>query len=245
MRPPCATACTRAAAASAALAHLAALLDRADAPAADEAAWRTLAGESLHRLGRTSEAESAYEAALAALQYAPELSVASRIYAGLAMVHGQMGELDEALELAEVALNFAAGRDEGEARAHQRLAQIRWRRGDHDESVVHGLAALERYGRVRDRRGQAAARNNLGLAYAALGRTDEAMTEFRAAVDGFDRTGSEHGLACALDNLAQLYAGAGDSDEAMVHLERAVEILVRIGMGPEGVVAAMWQGGCW
>ncbi len=88
-------------------------------------------------------------------------------------------------------------------------------------------------------------RNNLGLAYAALGRTDQAMIEFRAAVDEFDRTGNEHGLACALDNLAGLCARTGAGEEAMAHLERAVEILARIGMGPDGVVAAMWQGGCW
>jgi hypothetical protein len=31
----------------------------------------------------------------------------------------------------------------------------------------------------------------------------------------------------------------------MVPLERAVEILTRIGMGPDGLVAAMWQGGFW
>ena len=228
-----------------ALEHLGAVLGGSDLAAADVVAWRTLRGESLHRLGRTGEAEVEYDAALVALQDAPDLSLASRIYAGLAMVHGQIGELDEALELAQVALSFALGSDDGEARAHQCIAQIQWRRDQHDDSVVHGLEALERYDRTGDRRGRAAVRNNLGLAYAAVGRADQAMVEFRAAVDGFDRTGSEHGLACALDNLAGLCASTGAGDEAMVHLERAVEILTRIGMGPDGVVAAMWQGGCW
>jgi len=228
-----------------ALDHLGAVLGDGDLMPAGLVALRTLTGESLHRLGRLGQAEVEYDAALVALQDAPDLSVASRIYAGLAMVHGQIGQLDEALELANVALTFAQGDDGGEARAHQRVAQIHWSRDEHDESVAHGLEALERYGRTGDRRGRAAVRNNLGLAYASLGRTDQAMIEFRAAVDEFDRTGNEHGLACALDNLAGLCARTGAGEEAMAHLERAVEILARIGMGPDGVVAAMWQGGCW
>jgi tetratricopeptide (TPR) repeat protein len=228
-----------------ALEHLGSVLGGTHLAAADEATSRILRGEVLHRLGRPRESAVEYEAALVALQDAPDVLCASRIYAGLAMVHGQLGELDEALELAEMALILAQRDDEGEARAHQRIAQIQWCRSQHEESVTHGLAALDRYRRVDDRRARAAVHNNLGLAYAALGRRDEAMVEFKVAVDDFERTGSEHGLACALDNLAQQYARTGAEDEAMVHLGRAVAILARIGMGPDGVVAAMWQGGCW
>jgi tetratricopeptide (TPR) repeat protein len=230
---------------AAALEHLRRVLGGAHLAPADEATGRILMGEVLHRLGRPRESAVEYEAALVTLQDAPDVLCASRIYAGLAMVHGQLGELDEAVELAEMALILAQGDDEGEARAHQRIGQIQWCRNQHQESVFHGLAALERYPRADDRRARAAVHNNLGLAYASLGRRDEAMVEFKVAVDDFDRTGSEHGLACALDNLAQQYARCGANDEAMVHLERAVAILARIGMGPDGVVAAMWQGGCW
>ena len=228
-----------------ALDHLDGVLGGAHLAAADEATSRILKGEVLHRLGRPRQSAVEYEAALVTLQDAPDVLCASRIYAGLAMVHGQLGELDEALDLAEMALILAQGDDEGEARAHQRIAQIQWCRNKHQESVLHGLAALEHYPRIDDRRARAAVHNNLGLAYASLERRDEAMVEFKVAVDDFERTGSEHGLACALDNLAQQYARTGANDEAMVHLERAVAILARIGMGPDGVVAAMWQGGCW
>jgi class 3 adenylate cyclase/tetratricopeptide (TPR) repeat protein len=212
---------------------------------AEEATCRTQRGEALHRMGRTDESKSEYEAALIALQDAPDLLGASRIYAGLALVHGQLGELDEALELAEAALTFARDDDEAEARAHQRIAQIQWCREDYEQSVRHGQASLERYARLSDRRGRAAAHNTLGMAYAALGQSDDAIVEFEVAVDDFERTGSEHGLACALDNLAQQYAHQGAHEQAMVRLERAVEILTRIGMGPDGLVAAMWQGGLW
>lgn len=123
-----------------------------------------------------------------------------------------------------IALILAHGDDGGEARAHQPIAQIQWCRNQHQESVFQ---------------------NNLGLAYASLGRRDEAMVEFKVAVDDFERTGSEHGPACAVDNLASSNARTGANDEAMVHLQRTVAILARVGMGPDGVVAAMWQGGCW
>ena len=210
---------------------------------AEEAICRTQRGEALHRIGRTQESKSEYEAALIALQDAPDLLGASRIYAGLALVHGQLGELDEAVELAEMALILARSDDEAEARAHQRIAQIQWRRQAYEVAVTHGLASLDGYVRLNDRRGRGAAHNTLGLAYASLGRSDDAIFEFEVAVDDFERTGSEHGLACALDNLAQQYAQRGANDQAMAYLERAVEILTRIGMGPDGLVAAMWQGG--
>jgi class 3 adenylate cyclase/tetratricopeptide (TPR) repeat protein len=229
-----------------ALAHFDALLGpEGGLTPAEVVTWRTQRGEALHRIGRTHEARLEYEAGLLALQDAPDLLDASRIYAGLALVHGQLGELDEAVELAETALTLARDDDAAEARAHQRIAQVQWCRLEYEKSLTHGLASLERYVRLNDRRGRGAAHNTLGLVYAALGRSDDAIFEFEVAVDDFERTGSEHGLACALDNLAQQYARKGANDQAMVPLERAVEILTRIGMGPDGLVAAMWQGGFW
>jgi class 3 adenylate cyclase/tetratricopeptide (TPR) repeat protein len=232
-----------------AVAHLSAGLDGAgldggDLGAGEAVVWRTRRGESLHRLGRTAEAEADYEAALVALQEAPEIEMASRIYAGLATVHGQVGQLEEALELAEMALRLA-GSDEGEGRARQRLAQIQWRRGAYAESLAHARAALDCCRRTGDSRALPVVCNNIGLALAALGDTEAAVVAFGEAVDGFERSGSEHGLAGALDNLAQLCARRGDGDAAMLHLERAVGILARIGMAPDGVISAMWQGGSW
>ncbi len=218
----------------------------ADAPVhrRDPVRWSTRRGESRLRLGDLDGARHDLETALIALQDAPDLAVAGRIYLGLAMVHARSGELDDAFELATMALGFAAD-DDGETKAHHHLALIACHRGNHTDALAHAALALERAERSGDRRALAAIRNCEGLALAARGDLDSAEVAFAAAITDFETTGNEHGLAGALDNLAQLLADRGRSEEAIEHLERAVEILSRIGMGPDGVMTAMWKAGTW
>ncbi len=205
--------------------------------------WTRL-GETLERAGCDDEAESAFESALEALQAAPELSLASRIYTGLAALHGRRGELDAAVELGELALGFAGGAADA-ARAHQCLCVIEGGRQRTAAAVGHGRKSVELWNTVGDLQGRGAARNNLGLALAAHGDERSALAELRGAVEDFEAAGNEHGLACALDNLADLLVRSGQEDDGMACLERAVEILARIGIGNSGVIAAMWRAGSW
>ena len=202
-------------------------------------------GEALERWGRYDDADAAYEDALADLALAPDLSIASRIYGGLAMVRARLGELDDALELGQLAVDFAGERPSRVADAHLKLCVIRWRRGELDDAVAHGSTARAVLEPSADLGRLAAVQNNLGLVYAARGDLELAIAHYRAAVDAFTACGNEHGLACALDNLAQSLMQAGHEDEAMLHLEHAVRILARIGMGSNEVFTAMWQAGSW
>jgi class 3 adenylate cyclase/tetratricopeptide (TPR) repeat protein len=229
-----------------AVVHLRAAVETAGGrpPSVTVGLW-TRIGEALERTGRDDEAAAAFESALAVLQDAPDLATASRIYAGLALVHGRRGELDAAVELAEVALGFAAGDDALVARAHQVLCVLEEKRGRLAAAAEHGRACLAGWEALGSRPGIAAAHNNLGLVHAASGDVDEAVAAFRVAVAGFEAIGHEHGLARALDNLAGQLVRAGDDAGAMACLEQAVAILARIGLDERGVVAAGWEGGGW
>ena len=214
------------------------------APARATSLWIRL-GEALQRWGRDEEAEMALEAALGCLQESPDLTTASRIYAGLAMVHGRQAEVDAAVELAEMALTFAGSDDALAARAYQCLCVLELQRGRYDDAMQHGTRCRALWETLGDGQGIAAASNNLGMVHEAIGDLGAATADFRVAVEQFEAIGNEHGLACALDNLAQTMVRAGDDEAGMGYLERAVEILSRIGMGSEGVVPAMWRAGSW
>jgi tetratricopeptide (TPR) repeat protein len=202
-------------------------------------------GEALERWGRYAEADAAYERALVDLPLVADLATASRIYGGLATVRARLGELDDALELGLLAVDFAGDRPGRVADAHLKLCVIRWRRGELDDAVAHGTTAREVLDGSGDTGRLAAIANNLGLVHAARGDTELAIAHYRAAVEAFTECGNEHGLACALDNLAQALVRVGETEEAMAHLEQAVAILARIGMGSDEVFTAMWQAGSW
>jgi class 3 adenylate cyclase/tetratricopeptide (TPR) repeat protein len=211
------------------------------------ALWIRL-GEAFDRWGRDDEAEAAFEAALERLQESPELSAASRIYAGMAMLHGRADAPDDlaaGVDLAEMALTFAGTDRALAARAHQCLCVLELRRDRLDDARGHGERSRELWGALGDDQGLAAAENNLGMVAEAAGDIDGAVAHFRAASERFEGVGNEHGLACTLDNLAQALVRSGDDAAGMACLERAVEILSRIGMTNEGVVSAMWRAGSW
>lgn len=213
-------------------------------PAAIVRRWARL-GEALERWGRVDDAEVAFEAGLVALQGAPDLRTASTIYAGLALVHGRRSQLDEAVELAEMALMFAGEAEVPSARAHQCLAALELRRGKLEVALDHGNQSLVLWESLQDLHGVAAAGNTVGLVLDALDDTAAAITRFQAAVDAFEAIGNEHGLAGALDNLARVLVRTGNEEAGMACLERAVEILARIGMDSRGVDRELWQAGSW
>jgi class 3 adenylate cyclase/tetratricopeptide (TPR) repeat protein len=216
-----------------------------DLPAAQATGLWIRLGEALQRWGRASEAEMAFEAALGVLQESPDLPTASRIYAGLAMVHGERAHVEAAIELADMALTFSGTDEARAARAHQCLCVLELQRARYDDARRHAQISLGLCEAIGDDQGIAASLNNLGMIDDATGDLPAAIASFRRAVDQFEAIGNEHGLACALDNLAQALVRVGDGVEGMACLERAVEILARIGMGSDGVVQAMWRAGSW
>ncbi len=90
--------------------HYDAALNVADGSTRDRTEMLHRAARSLQRWGRYDEAESRYDQAINELQADLDIGLAARIYAGLSMAHCHQGKLDDAEELAELALDVRTDR---------------------------------------------------------------------------------------------------------------------------------------
>lgn len=202
---------------------------------------------SFERWGRYDEAERRYDRAIDELQGDLDVGIAAGIYSGLSMVHCRRDALDNAEELAELALLFAetARVPALLAEAHKTRGIVHLRSGRFYRAAVDSQMSLDIYTELGDPAGQAAVWNNMGLLATADGRTAEAIASFRTSVGLFERAGNDHGLANALDNLAGALHEVSEEAEAMECLEQAIGILASIGVRGHDVFGAMWKSGTW
>ncbi|MGY1581120.1 ATP-binding protein [Streptomyces sp. MN13] len=111
------------------------------------------------------------------------------------------------------------GREERFARAAVRLAAclaayLEWRRY-FDDWIAVARVAQEAARRAGDRRGEATAWSDLGLALREAGRVEEAIDAGTRARDLHQTAGNRHGEATAWSNLGLALQGAGRVEEAI------------------------------
>ncbi|MFI9762138.1 ATP-binding protein [Streptomyces sp. NPDC051963] len=120
------------------------------------------------------------------------------------------------------------GREERYADTVVRLASclsvyLRWRR-HFDDGVTVGRAALEAADRAGDRKGEAGAWNNLGLALRNAGRVEEAIDAHTRGRDLRQAAGDRRGEASACNNLGIALQEAGRMEEAIDTLTSARDL---------------------
>ncbi len=194
-----------------AVVHLRAAVETAaERPTAVTVGLWTRIGEALERTGRDDEAAAAFEAALAVLQDAPDLATASRIYAGLALVHGRRGELDAAVELAEVAMGFARGRRRPRGSGPPGPVRAGGAARPHSTPPATTDAPASPGGRRSGTvRASPPPTTTWVGARGGRRRRADAVAAFRVAVAGFEAIGHEHGLARARSTTWPASSGAG------------------------------------
>jgi len=188
-------------------------------------------GEIYHRLGEWEQAESYFQAGMAALQASAETAAQAHLYAAWSRTVHQRGQSQRASELATQALELArtAADQPGLAQAHNILGILARSRGDLPEAtrhLEHSLALAEEMGQPTAR---VAALNNLSLAYADRGDLEQAIGYASRALDLCIQLGDRHRAAALHNNLADLYHVAGREAEAMAHLKQAVVIFAEVG----------------
>jgi len=99
-----------------------------------------------------------------------------------------------------------------DAKAHNNLGIVLWRRGDFDEAVTHYLKALELKPNYPE------ASNNLGVAFARQGEWDAAISQFQKTLERYPDSSDLH------NNLGRAYAGKGKIDKAIEHWRTAVRL---------------------
>ena len=93
----------------------------------------------------------------------------------------------------------------------------------YEETIAQNRAALERYVKTRDKKGEARERLMLGRAYRRMGELAKAEEEYYSAIRILEGLGEKEGVAVAYQNLAVVQEAAGEVANAERSLRRAVE----------------------
>jgi tetratricopeptide (TPR) repeat protein len=191
--------------------------------AAEGTDWRIerAIGDVYARWGRWALASASLEAALEIVTSADERAT---VLADLAVVAVRAGRSDDARSFVVEALDAA---DE-DAEVAARVANVAGLVLDDPEQLLRAIAHARRTNRRED---EAAALNNLALAYARRNRTDEAVALAERSLALLDRTGDRHRRAAIHGNLADILHQAGDEMASREHLKQAASLFAEVGVG--------------
>lgn len=230
-------------------------------------------GDLHRLLGTTHMRTGDYQAAIRAFNAGAAAGTSWDLEQAIGDVYARWGRwelatasLEEALNLTDEPEHRAAvladlalvaersGDHEGSAtRIREALAQI----GDTDgvaarvlnvaglilDAPEHLLAAITRARRTGRREDEAAALNNLALAYGRRDRIDEAIPLAERSLELLDRTGDRHRRAAIHGNLADLFHAAGNQAASQDHLRKAVSLFAEVGVGEW--VPEIWKLTAW
>ncbi len=194
-----------------------------NAAAADGTSWdlEQAIGDVYARWGRWDLAAASLEVALN-LTDQPEDRAA--VLADLAVVAARSEDHDTAVARIEEALGEVGETDTVAARVFNVAGLIL----DAPEHLLTAITCARRTGRRED---EAAALNNLALAYGRRDRVDEAIPLAERALGLLDRTGDRHRRAAIHGNLADLLHAARKESESQEHLRQAVSLFAEVGVG--------------
>lgn len=89
--------------------------------------------------------------------------------------------------------------------------------------------ALNLASEINDKRGQAAAYNNLGVAYRNQGALDKALQYYITSLKIYEQLDNKEGIATTKNNIATIYAMKKDYGQAMKFLEESQNLFIQLG----------------
>lgn len=170
-------------------------------------------------------------------------ALSARILADWSLASYHLGEIENALNLAQQALEQA---DEANApraltQAHNLLGVLARRRGQGETALRHLQESLALATRLQDESAQAAALNNLALLVSEENQVPQAIDYAQSALALCERLGDRHRAAALHNNLADLYHQSGQSEQAIEHLKQAVTIFTEIGGHAGDMQLEVWK----
>lgn len=118
---------------------------------------------------------------------------------------------------------------EGEAKVKTLNELFRARlRSDPVTAVGYAHEALMLAGEVNDKRGMAAAYNNLGVAYRTQGALDKALEYYLTSLKLYDSLQNKEGVATTKNNIANIYSIKKDYAQATRYLEESYVLFQEI-----------------
>ncbi|WP_442944929.1 tetratricopeptide repeat protein [Nostoc sp.] len=159
----------------------------------------------------------------------------------IAYCEHQIGEVNQALNYYEEALNLCPAEDERELAAiYHCLGMLKANKGEVDEAIALYNQSLEITQRIGDVQGRAGTLQSLAILSANKGEVDEAIALYNQALEIYERTGNVQGRAGTLHELGRMYADKGEVEQAIALYNQALEIDERTG-NVQGKAATLHQ----
>lgn len=157
----------------------------------------------------------------------PRAGLASRAHEWRSRCFLAQHDADAARRDVDLALELATRGQDVEAQAHAlfQASIVAERQSQWLLARCYAEQALDLYGRLENRLGEARVLNNLGGIAFLLGETESAEATLLTAIERADQAGSEADFAQAVNSLAQLYLRSDRPVEARARAQRAIELL--------------------
>ncbi|MDF5709237.1 MAG: tetratricopeptide repeat protein, partial [Nostoc sp. S4] len=184
-----------------------------------------IAGKIAFSLANSWNNQSRFRESVQLCKSTLELTPDYRVLHEIARSQAKLGEVEQAQQYYQQALEFCLETDETQKAAIiANLAGIYGNKGEADEAIALYNQSLEIFERIGDVQGKAATLNNLGYIYANTGEVDEAIALYNQSLEITERIGDVQTKAATLHQLAILYANKGDVDEAIALYNQSLEI---------------------
>ncbi|MEH1915644.1 MAG: tetratricopeptide repeat protein [Nostoc sp.] len=189
-----------------------------------------IAGKIASSLAGNLQNQSRFREAIHLCKLTLEITKNHSVLKEMALCEHQMGEVDQALNYYQQALNLCSAEDEQElASIYHYLGALKANTGEVDEAIALYNQSLEITQRIGNVQGKAATLHQLGSIYANTGEVDEAIALYNQSLEITQRIGDVQSKAATLHQLGRIYANKGDVDEAIALYNQSLEITQRIG----------------
>ena len=174
--------------------------------------------------------QSRFREAIHLCQSTLEITKNHSVLKEMAYCEHQMGEVDQALNYYQQALNLCPAEDEEELAAiYHYLGMLKADKGKVDEALALFNQSLEINERIGNVQGKAATLHQLGILYANKGEVDKAIALYNRSLEITQRIGDVQTKAATLHNIANFYADKGEVEQAIALYNQSLEITQRIG----------------
>jgi predicted ATPase len=183
---------------------------------------------SIH--GHLAEGRRALEAALAASPDDPS-GLRARAFNGAGILAGEQGDFEASRASLEAALEIARAADVPEtiSAALTNLGNLAFYRGDLDTARELYAESIDHFVSLEDVRGQALAKENIGLLELTAGDVPKAVTWLTEARELAREAGVDHEIAAASRSLAAALIELGETDRARTLLGESLTLSREIG----------------
>ncbi|MDZ8236822.1 MAG: tetratricopeptide repeat protein [Nostoc sp. ChiQUE01a] len=169
-----------------------------------------------------------------------EITKNHSVFKEMAYCEHQMGQVDQALNYYQQALNLCPAEDERELGSiYHYLGILKVDKGEVEQALALYNQSLEINERIGDVQTKPSTLNCLASIYADKGEVDQAIALYNQSLDINERIGNVQGKAATLHCLGHIYDNKGEVDQAIALYNQSLEINERIGGSVQGKAATL------